>query len=159
MKKRNKKHRPKPINSLAYLFAIQGTQLVSKDKMRDLKIKHSLAMEMLTMGQGTKTDFDTVLGCVNMSLCMCELHFTADYLDDLKQGKTALKAIGERFYERGRFVLSGDEIKVLRLCIEICEGYVSKLTVREVEHAIDEVFRRLHYKINTETIKKPEVTT
>lgn len=94
-----------------------------------------------------------------MSLCMLEMYknkFSDEPLEIFNRGKIALKELGERSYRLEKFVMKGDEINVLRDCIEYCEALIAKLTVRQVELAIDEVFRRLHYKINTETIKKPE---
>ena len=154
MKKRNKKYRPKLVMRDPITYVVNGTKKVSEEHQQNLAIKHSMAMTKFLQGNGDKSDFDIILGCVNMSLCMTEMFFNDNHRQTFLNGKAALKSLGERYYKLNKFVLNGDEIKALNLCIQVCEEYMRNLLVKEVEMAINEVQRRLDNKINVEKIKR-----
>jgi hypothetical protein len=137
MRKRSK-YRPRQIllNPLGYV--LEGMTPVSQHEqyLVELKIKNHLAMSTLTKGLATRGDIDTLIATVNIVEALYRLGFGREYADVVKDGLDALRDVGKRGVESGRFILKSDEMNALNLAMELHDAQMEIITIKDMDKAI-----------------------
>ena len=145
-----KKSRYKPkgvrLDNLTYITA--GFKPVAElgDISTDLRLKNHMAMTMLTQGKASKDDLNTIIASLNMMESMWRLGFGTEYKDVVNAGMRAMRAVGARGIESGRFILTSDEMRALNEAMELHDAQLDVVTVRDMERAMDIVHDEIKYK-------------
>ena len=137
MRKRSK-YRPRAVlvNPLGYV--LEGMTPVSQHDqfLVELKIKNHLAMSTLTKGLATRGDIDTLIATVNIVEALYRLGFGREYADVVKDGLDALRDVGRRGVESGRFILKSSEMNALNLVMELHDAQMEIITIKDMDKAI-----------------------
>ena len=137
MRKRSK-YRPRQIllNPLGYV--LEGMTPVSQHEqyLVELKIKNHLAMSTLTKGLATRGDIDTLIATVNIVEALYRLGFGREYADVVKDGLDALRDVGKRGVESGRFILKSSEMNALNLVMELHDAQMDIITIKDMDKAV-----------------------
>jgi uncharacterized membrane-anchored protein len=102
----------------------------------DLKIKNHLAMATLTKGLATRTDIDTLIATVNITEALYRLGFGKEYADVVRDGLDALRDVGKRGVETGKFILKSTEMNALNLVMELHDAQMDLITIKDMENAM-----------------------
>ncbi len=137
MRKRSK-YRPKPVfvNPLAYVLESVRPAAQHPGILLDLKIRNHAALASLTQGKATRDDIDILIAAVNMTEALYRLGFGREYNDVVFQGLNALRSVGKRGADTGRFILRSEEMQALNLVIELHDAQLDLCTVKDMERAI-----------------------
>lgn len=138
MRKRSK-YRPKPqlANPLGYVLESMVPVSKHESYLVDLKIKNHLAMATLTKGLATRTDIDTLIATVNITEALYRLGFGREYAEVVRDGLEALRSVGRRGVESGKFVLKSSEMNALNLVMELHDAQMDLITIKDMEKAMD----------------------
>lgn len=112
------------------------------------------AMARMVMGEGTRTDWDLLVGAINMGNVMCEQGIGNEFREAMIAGRDALCEMGKRGVLTGRFIFKGDEIKVMNEALACHDAQLENIRAIDVERASDEVIRRIRHGINTTNVQK-----
>ena len=138
MRKRSK-YRPRAIliNTIGYV--LEGMTPVAKHDqfLVELKIKNHLAMATLTKGLATRVDIDTLIATVNITEALYRLGFGKEYADVVTEGLDALRAVGRRGIETGRFILKASEMNALNLVMELHDAQMDLITIKDMDKAVE----------------------
>jgi hypothetical protein len=133
------------------------TPIAAMDKyFIELKIKNHLALTRLTKGEADRTDIDTLIAATNVTEALYRLGFGREYGDVVKDGLDALRSVGRRGVETGRFILKSVEMNALNLVMELHDAQLEIITLRDMEKAIElvkEEFRQRKMRPIVETKK------
>jgi len=114
------------------------TPIAAMDKyFIELKIKNHLALTRLTKGEADRTDIDTLIASTNVTEALYRLGFGREYGDVVKDGLDALRDVGRRGVETGRFILKSVEMNALNLVMELHDAQLEIITLRDMEKAIE----------------------
>jgi uncharacterized membrane-anchored protein len=111
----------------------------------ELKIKNHDALRALTQGEAVRTDIDTLIASVNITEALYRLGFGREYKDVVNEGLDALRSVGRRGIESGRFILRASEMRALNLAMELHDAQLEVITIKDMENAIkvvDEEFKQ-----------------
>ena len=137
MRKRSK-YRPRAVlaNPLGYVLE-SITPIAAMDKyFIELKIKNHLALTNLTQGVADRPDIDTLISAFNITEALYRLGFGRDYKDVIADGLAALRSVGKRGLETGKFILKSAEMNALNLAMELHDAQLEIITLRDMEKAI-----------------------
>lgn len=148
--KKRKAYRPKEVvqNPLNYVFG--GLKRIDAEHLQTRKIKNHKALADMATGCGNRAAFDLIVGLINMANIMCELGTGDQYRAEMLAARDTMMIVRERYFEIGRFVFKGDELKAMTLALEIHDAQLEASRVIDVERAADEVVRRVRLGINVE---------
>ena len=138
MRKRSK-YRPRPqlANPLGYVLESMVPVSKHESYLVDLKIKNHLAMATLTKGLATRTDIDTLIATVNITEALYRLGFGREYAEVVRDGLEALRSVGRRGVESGKFVLKSSEMNALNLVMELHDAQMDLITIKDMEKAMN----------------------
>ena len=137
MRKRSS-YRPRAMlrNPVAYVLE-SITPIATLEKyFIDLKIKNHDALRSLTQGMATRADIDTLIATANITEALYRLGFGREYADVVREGLNALRAVGKRGVENGRFILKAPEMSALNLVMELHDAQLEIITLKDMENAI-----------------------
>jgi hypothetical protein len=103
----------------------------------ELKIKNHLAMTTLTRGEATRSDIDTLIASVNIVEALYRLGFGKEYADVVRDGLDALRDVGKRGVESGRFILKSTEMNALNLVMELHDAQMDLITIKDMDKAVE----------------------
>jgi len=137
MRKRSK-YKPKHVLLNPVGFVMEGLSPVRSHTsfMVDLKIKNHAALDSLTKGVATRTDIDTLIAMGNITEAFARMGFGKDYSDVVKEGLLALRAVGARGVESGRFILKAAEMTALNEFMELHDAQMEVVTLKDMDAAI-----------------------
>lgn len=137
MRKRSK-YRPRAVlaNPVGYVLESMTPIAAMNKYFIELKIKNHLAMTNVTKGQATRDDIDTLIAAFNITEALYRLGFGRDYADVVRDGLDALRAVGKRGVETGKFILKSTEMNALNLTMELHDAQLEIITLRDMEKAI-----------------------
>lgn len=137
MRKRSK-YRPRAVLANPLGYVLESLKPVSQHEqyLVELKIKNHLAMSTLTKGLATRGDIDTLIASVNIVEALYRLGFGREYADVVKAGLNALRSVGKRGVESGRFILKADEMNALNLVMELHDAQMDIITIKDMDKAI-----------------------
>ena len=138
MRKRSK-YRPKPllVNPLGYVLESLKPVSQHEQYLVELKIKNHLAMTTLTRGEATRSDIDTLIASVNIVEALYRLGFGKEYADVVREGLDALRDVGKRGVESGRFILKSTEMNALNLVMELHDAQMDLITIKDMDKAVE----------------------
>jgi hypothetical protein len=122
----------------------------------ELKIKNHLALTRLTKGEADRTDIDALIQAVNITEALYRLGFGRDYADVVREGLHALRAVGKRGAEVGKFILKSAEMNAMNHAMDLHDAQLEIITLRDMEKAIaliQEEFRQRKMTPITEIAK------
>ena len=122
--------------------------------MIDLKIKNHAAMDSLTKGVATRSDIDMLISMGNMTEAFARIGFGKDYSDVVKEGLLALRAVGKRGVESGRFILKAAEMTALNELMELHDAQMEVVTLKDMDAAIALVREEYRLKKMTPILEK-----
>lgn len=137
MRKRSK-YRPRAVLQNPLGYVLESLKPVSQHEqyLVELKIKNHLAMSALTKGLATRGDIDTLIAAVNIVEALYRLGFGREYADVVKDGLNALRSVGKRGVESGKFILKADEMNALNLAVELHDAQMEIITIKDMDKAI-----------------------
>lgn len=138
MRKRSK-YRPRAVlaNPLGYVLESLTPIPAMEKYFIDLKVKNHLALANLTKGVADRDDIDVLVSAINMTEALYRLGFGRDYADVVREGLHALRAVGKRGAETGKFILKSTEMNALNLSMELHDAQLEAITLRDMEKAIN----------------------
>ncbi len=122
--------------------------------MVDLKIKNHAALDSLTKGAATRTDIDTLIAMGNITEAFARMGFGSAYEEVVKEGLLALRAVGKRGAESGRFILKAAEMTALNEFMELHDAQMEVVTLRDMDEAIALVREEFRLKKMTPIVEK-----
>ena len=145
MKKRSK-YRPRQVyNPLN--FVLEGMRPVrNHSAFVNLLIRNHAAAAALAQGKATRDDLDDLIGMNNIAHALIGQGFGTEHAEVAEQGKAALLCIARRGLILGRFVPTGPELTAVNALIELHDAQLDVITVRDMEKAIETVFRTIRNK-------------
>ena len=137
MRKRSK-YRPKGVRLDTIGYVVESMTPVTKHESFavDLRITNHMAMAMLTQGQATKKDIDVIISALNVTESLYRLGFGREYKDVVNAGLRALRSVGKRGLESGKFILKADEMAALNEAMELHDAQLDVITVKDMERAL-----------------------
>jgi hypothetical protein len=155
MRKRSK-YRPKHVLLNPVGFVMEGLSPVRSHTsfMVDLKIKNHAALDSLTKGAATRTDIDTLIAMGNITEAFARMGFGSAYEEVVKEGLLALRAVGKRGAESGRFILKAAEMTALNEFMELHDAQMEVVTLRDMDEAIALVSEEFRLKKMTPIVEK-----
>ena len=132
MKKRNKKYKPKPAT-------LPLTIRFDEDSERTLQLLPHQELEQLREGKGEEKNWHTITCRLNIGLTLAYNIFTdcKQELDDALQCMREIYARNERI---GKWILTGDELRIVGQGLFLTDEMQLKSTRRELNTAMDVVF-------------------
>ena len=118
MRKRSK-YRPKRnlLNPVGFVLESLTPVRTQNSFMLDLKLKNHGAMAMLMQGKATRHDIDTLISMVNIV--------------------EALRAVGRRGADTGKFIMNASEIRALNDVMELHDAQMDVIVLKDMERAIE----------------------
>lgn len=152
-KPRNKKYVRKYITAPNVLSLFGGMSGDHVEHLQRLNIRNHGSLASLARGDGSKNDWDNLVGAINMMIVMCEQGIGPEFRDEGIAARQALLECGKRAVRNNhRFILKGDELKTLTAALDSHDAQLENIRAIDVERAYAEVQRRLLYRINSTSV-------
>jgi hypothetical protein len=117
--------------------AIIGASITHRDKLDKLRMMEYSALEAMTKGQGTVTDWRTLVDVLNLSETMARHNIGKDeVLPVCQKAQEALHQAAERYQKTLSMGLSGQGIQAVRDLIEYADLQQSSIPRSEFERYI-----------------------
>lgn len=147
MRKRSK-YKPKGVILDAMSWVKSGMKPVAQtgDAITTLKLRNHGAMATLTKGEATRQDLDILIACMNITEAYWRMGIGVEYKEVVSAGLAALRSVGKRGVESGRFILKADEMAALNEAMELHDAQLEVSTVKEMERALDIVMQEIKHK-------------
>jgi len=148
MRKRNKKYKPKGVIVDTMAWVKSGLKPVAEtgDAITVLKLRNHGAMAALTKGEATRQDLDILISCMNTTEAYWRMGIGTEYKEIVSAGLAALRSVGRRGIDSGRFILKADEMAALNEAMELHDAQLEASTVKEMERALDIVAKEIKHK-------------
>jgi hypothetical protein len=155
MRKRSK-YRPKHVLLNPMGFVVENLSPVRSHTsfLVDLKIRNHAALDSLTKGVATRTDIDTLIAMGNITEAFARMGFGSAYEEVVKEGLMALRAVGKRGAESGRFILKATEMTALNEFMELHDAQMEVVTLKDMDAAIALVREEFRLKKMTSILEK-----
>jgi len=135
MRKRTKRKVYALIDSTQH--AIIGASITHRDKLDKLRMMEYSALEAMTKGQGTVSDWRTLVDVLNLSETMARHNIGKDeVLPVCQKAQDALHQAAERYQNTMKMGLSGEGIQAVRDLIEYADLQQSSISRSEFERYI-----------------------
>lgn len=137
-KKPRKAYRPKPVRIDPVGHVLTGMMALGQvgDELVMLRLKNHGALAALTQGRATSEDFNMLIAALNITEALMMQQLGAEFSPELTAGQDALREIGARRRQLGRFVLRAEEMKALNLAMDVHDAQLDICTVAQLERAI-----------------------
>lgn len=147
MRKRSK-YKPKGVIMDTMSWVKSGMKPIAEtgDAITVLRLRNHGAMAALTKGQATRQDLDILISCMNITEAYWRMGFGHEYKEVVNAGLAALRSVGKRGLESGRFILKADEMAALNEAMELHDAQLEISTVKQMEQALDIVTQEIKYK-------------
>jgi len=135
MRKRTKRKVYALIDSTQH--AIIGASITHRDKLDKLRMMEYSALEAMTKGNGTVSDWRTLVDVLNLSETMARHNIGKDeVLPVCQKAQDALHQAAERYQNTMKMGLSGEGIQAVRDLIEYADLQQSSISRSEFERYI-----------------------
>ena len=147
MRKRSK-YRPKGVIIDTMSWVKSGMKPIAEtgDAITVLRLRNHGAMAALTKGQATRQDLDILISCMNITEAYWRMGFGYEYKEVVNAGLAALRSVGKRGLESGKFILKADEMAALNEAMELHDAQLEVSTVKQMEQALDIVTQEIKHK-------------
>ena len=116
--------------------AVIGASITQRDKLDKLRVMEYSALDAITKGKGTVTDWHTLTEVLNLSETMARGGVGPEVLPVCEKAQKALYKAAERYNSTMRVVLDGEGIKAVRELIEYADLQQSSISRSEFEKYI-----------------------
>jgi hypothetical protein len=135
MRKRTKRKVWALIDPLTH--ALTGAAITQRDKLDKLRMLEYSALEAMTKGNGTVTDWRTLVDVLNLSETMARHNIGKDEVMPVCQkAQDALHQAAERYQNTMKMGLSGEGIQAIRDLIQYADLQQSSISRSEFERYI-----------------------
>ena len=134
MRKRTKRKVWNLIDPLTH--AIVGAAITQRDKLDKLRTLEYAALDAITRGKGTITDWRTLVDVLNLSEMMGKSGIGPEVLPICEKAQESLHKAAMRFQETKKMGLDGQGIKAIRDLIEYADLQQSSISRSEFERYI-----------------------
>jgi hypothetical protein len=134
MRKRTKRKFWNLIDPLTH--AIVGASITQRDKLDKLRTLEYAALDAITRGKGTITDWRTLVDVLNLSEMMGKNGIGPEVLPICEKAQESLHKAAMRYQETMRMGLDGVGIKAIRDLIEYADLQQSSISRSEFERYI-----------------------
>lgn len=134
MRKRTKRKVWNLIDPLTH--AIVGAAITQRDKLDKLRTLEYAALDAITRGKGTITDWRTLVDVLNLSEMMGKSGIGPEVLPICEKAQESLHKAAMRFQESGRLGLDGIGIQAIRELLEYADLQQSSISRSEFERYI-----------------------
>lgn len=136
-------------NPMAMHIALHNVSMVrdaGSDNTRMRIIGHD-AMDVLRQGKATRGHLQMVVEVANMTETLAmRFDLGSDWLPEIREAQSAIRAIAARGAEIGRYVLRGPELVSLNLLMEIHDAQLDACTVQTLGKAVEYIRQRIAAK-------------
>lgn len=126
---------------LAYVLA--GVRPAPSDYQTKLSMKHHLAMQSLTKGIGTRTDWQIVAESLNVSLAIAQLGRGKEFVPEIELAQSAMLNIMYRSKDTGQMTFKGLEIAAVNDILGLHDEQIAQAPLIEVTQAVRNVIKAL----------------
>jgi hypothetical protein len=127
--RKKSKYRPKGVilDPMAYIqqgftpIAEHGSALVT------MRLRSHSALEALVTGKANRANIDVLIAMVNMTEALYRMGVGREYSSEVRAGLEALRSVGRRSMELGRFVLKSDEMAALNTVMELHDAQLDHM--------------------------------
>jgi hypothetical protein len=116
--------------------AIVGASITQRDKLDKLRMLEYSALEAMTKGQGTVTDWRTLVDVLNLSEMMAKNGIGPEVLPICEKAQEGLHKAAMRYQETLNMGLDGQAIQALRELIQYADLQQSSISRSEFEKYI-----------------------
>jgi hypothetical protein len=143
--RKKSKYKPRPVlqNVMGFVMERVATVTSHADYLTTLRIRNHGALAALTQGKATHADINTLIAAFNITEALYRRGFGTDYKLVVLHGQQALRVVGARGAESGRFILRAEEMTAINHVIELHDAQLDVITVLDMEQAVIDV-RREH---------------
>jgi hypothetical protein len=138
MRKRSK-YKPKPVRDDAYAWVINGLRPVdthaSKGAMANRLIASNSLSEMV-LGRGDAQHAQNIREMVMVVKGLAMQGIGSDWMPEIEQAMAAIKAVEAR---GGSYVFWADELKAIRLAVELHDAQLSAATIGHMDNVFQMV--------------------
>jgi hypothetical protein len=141
--KPRKKYRPKPVQTDAVMFLMNGDEPLDESlRMTILTTVHASAAG-LAHGSCDKESWNILVNALNIALVIAEDAGNNEIgLKSIYAAQNAMIAVAERYHRTQRLVFAGDELRDLNAGLALFENMVETVTKRQYTRAAGETVRR-----------------
>lgn len=151
-KPRSKKYQPKYVCANPMKTFFGGMSDTHAGHLVVLNVKNHAALARLAQGQGEKSDFDLIVGAINVSNVLCEQGIGNEFRATTIAGRDAMLEVGKRFMRLGKFLFSGDELTAVNEAMSCHDTQLENIRAVDVDRAANEVIRRVRHRINSTSV-------
>jgi hypothetical protein len=163
-KQRNKKYRPRPVNSVAAFAAIDlvhaeayaaevAQRPLSDGQITDLGVGYRLAFDDMTQGRASADKWAPVAGALNIAAMLADMGIGDEYQSWIGAALDGAFRAKVRADKTGLWGFDGDAITAIKNGLEVHDSQIEIATQDEMRRAVAEVYARIeageHY---TETM-------
>jgi hypothetical protein len=152
MKKRTKRKMWNLIDPITH--AIVGAAITQRDKLDKLRMLEYSALDSMTKGSGTVTDWRTLVDVLNLSEMMGKNGVGPEVLPICEKAQNSLHKAAMRYQETMRMGLDGEGIKAIRDLIEYADLQQSSISRSEFERYIQKT--KDHIRSNSNLVVEIE---
>lgn len=154
MRKRSK-YRPKGVILDVMNHVLAGMKIVGQiGPGTTLKIKNHDALNRIRLGQGTRSDIDTLISAFNITEALAMMRIGEDWHPEIRAAQDALLALGRRGVDTNRFIVKPAELTAFNLAMEVHDAQLDACTVAELEKAMDLITELLRHKKARSIVEK-----
>jgi hypothetical protein len=156
MRKRSK-YKPKGVRLDNMAWVQSGLRRVEDvSESATIKIRNHDAMNTLRLGTATRAEIDIIISALNVAEALADRGWGKDWKPEIRTGQDALLALAKRGVANSmRFIVKGEELKALNLCMEVHDAQLEAVTVRELELAMDDVIAAQRLKKMRHIVETP----
>ncbi len=134
------------VNPITY--ALEGASITQRDKLDKLRVMEYSALDAITKGKGTVTDWHTLTEVLNLSETMARAGVGPEVLPVCETAQKALHEAALRFQKTGKLGLTGEGIQSVRELIQYADLQQSSISRSEFERYIQKTRDYLKSKNN-----------
>jgi hypothetical protein len=158
-KKPRKKYRPKiEVNTIA--LVLDRLKRFTPEQVQRAHGINAHALHELVHGRGSREYWNTINASINIALVLAEATkvggYGYEYWGVLSEGQKALGNVGHRFHKWGKWQVLEQEERLLERALSVHLGQMEAATVRDVELAQAEVYRRVRTANLRHTVQSQE---
>ena len=148
MRKRSKSYRPKGVrlDVMGYVKENLTPVMQHESLATDLMLANHGALTDLTQGRATKDTINILINALNVTESLWRLGFGKEYRNVVDEGLRALRTVGKRGLDTGRFILRSEEMEALNMAMELHDAQLEVITVRDMERALFIVHEEMRNK-------------
>jgi len=136
------------VNPITY--ALEGASITQRDKLDKLRVMEYSALDAITKGKGTITDWHTLTEVLNLSETMARSGVGPEVLPVCEKAQKALHEAAIRYQSTMRLGLTGEGIQSVRELIAFADLQQSSISRSEFEKYIQKT--RNYIKSNNDRV-------